>query len=292
MSDLEQILDNKGIEYRRTPNNPSEILIHCTSGLHDDNNPSLSYNLDNNIFKCWSCGFSGSHHKFLKSIGIIEEVEITTKQEYKIRKLKKKFNQKLLNTLGARMPSDRTNYFYDFKGISAKIMEEFKAFTTSESDLANYICVPIYQYGKLCFVEGRYKLLNSQDKSKYNRKPDGAIVRNVLFPLDKLAISNDSIILVEGLFDMLNLWQLGYYNTLCIFGTANFGKDKVTIIDDLGVRKVFIMMDGDVAGKQAAKNISILLEKEDIETKTINLATGEDPGELTLQQAKYYLKGV
>ena len=42
--DLQAILDQRGIEYKNT-NNPSEILISCTSGLHDDKSPSLSYSL-------------------------------------------------------------------------------------------------------------------------------------------------------------------------------------------------------------------------------------------------------
>ena len=65
MAELLEILDNHKVNYKKT-NNPSEILIKCTGGNHNDENPSLSYNLDNNIFHCWSCGFSGGKNKFLK----------------------------------------------------------------------------------------------------------------------------------------------------------------------------------------------------------------------------------
>ena len=43
--DLVDLLNHRGIEYRKT-NNPSEILISCTSGEHTDKSPSLSYNLE------------------------------------------------------------------------------------------------------------------------------------------------------------------------------------------------------------------------------------------------------
>ena len=43
--ELVELLNKRGIEYKKT-NNPSEILISCTSGLHEDKSPSLSYNLD------------------------------------------------------------------------------------------------------------------------------------------------------------------------------------------------------------------------------------------------------
>ena len=51
--ELIELLDKRGIEYKKT-NNPSEILISCTSGEHEDKSPSLSYNLDKNLFHCWS----------------------------------------------------------------------------------------------------------------------------------------------------------------------------------------------------------------------------------------------
>ena len=46
--ELIELLNLRGIEYNKT-NNPSEILISCTSGLHDDKSPSLSYNLDKRL---------------------------------------------------------------------------------------------------------------------------------------------------------------------------------------------------------------------------------------------------
>jgi hypothetical protein len=57
-----ELLNKRGIEYRKT-NNPTEILISCTSGEHTDKSPSLSYNLERNVFHCWSCGFSGGINK-------------------------------------------------------------------------------------------------------------------------------------------------------------------------------------------------------------------------------------
>ena len=50
MTELLEILDNNKITYKKT-NNPTEVLIKCTSGNHNDENPSLSYNLENNISK-------------------------------------------------------------------------------------------------------------------------------------------------------------------------------------------------------------------------------------------------
>ena len=49
--DLVELLNTRGIEYKKT-NNPTEILVSCTSGEHTDKSPSLSYNLEKNVFQC------------------------------------------------------------------------------------------------------------------------------------------------------------------------------------------------------------------------------------------------
>ena len=85
--DLVDLLNHRGIEYRKT-NNPSEILISCTTGEHIDKSPSLSYNLEKNVFHCWSCGFSGGITKFMVSIGETIRLDVDSKQPYKIKKLK------------------------------------------------------------------------------------------------------------------------------------------------------------------------------------------------------------
>ena len=87
--DLVELLNTRGIEYKKT-NNPAEILISCTSGEHTDKSPSLSYNLEKNIFHCWSCGFSGGINKFMKSrynvrapiIAFFPEISIVSEAEY------------------------------------------------------------------------------------------------------------------------------------------------------------------------------------------------------------------
>ena len=77
------------------------------------------------------------------------------------------------------------------------------------------------------------------------------------------------LIFVEGIFDMLNMWQLGYKNTVCLFGASNFNRSKLQIIDRIGVTKVDIMMDSDAAGDIAADKIAKLLDTKNIYSRTI-----------------------
>lgn len=286
MSDLIDLLNRKGIEFRKT-NNPSEILISCTSGKHVDKSPSLSYSLEKDVFHCWSCGFSGGISKFLESIGEFTRLPVDSKQPYKIQKLRNKI-KKLIEFDEIVLPKTRKQFSGEFKGIKASVMKEFQAFTTEELQLHNYICVPIYQFGKLRFIEGRY-MGSVKSQPKYYRRPYNVSVSNILFPLDKVKNTN-YIILVEGLYDMLNMWQMGFTNTLCIFGASNFGKKKLELLDNLGATRVDILMDPDPPGQMAADKIQSMLDTKNIYSRNIKLPLGRDPGDITLDIAKEALK--
>src|SRR5210317_644804 len=181
--DLTDLLTDKGIYYKKS-NNPSEILITCTSGEHVDKDPSLSYNLEKDMFHCWSCGFKGSKRKFLESIGVSSNITFETKQSFKIQKLKNKIT-KLMEANECNMPTEFRLWNQSYKGINEKTLKEFGCFTTTEMGFEDYLCIPVYQFGKLKFIEGRYRF-NSKNKPKYNRKPNGVNVTNIAFPLDKL----------------------------------------------------------------------------------------------------------
>lgn len=285
MTDLRDVLNDKGIKYKNT-NNPLEILVQCTSGDHTDQNPSLAFNLDKNVFNCFSCGFSGGIGKFLESIGITQKLNIESKQEYRILKLKKKLLS-IKNIDSIKMPHAYTDVTWDFLGITKKTWMSFKAFTTSEYELEDYLCVPIYQFKRLKFIEARKKVSNI-NIPKYLRKPTFSTVSEVAFPIDKIDNTNH-VVLVEGLTDMLNLWQNGRRDVLCIFGANNFNYRKIELLEKIGITKVTLMLDGDQAGRTASKRIQNLLEKHDVLTKRINLKEGEDPGTLTYDQIQYYL---
>lgn len=283
---LLDLLKKRGIQYKTT-NNPGEILIKCTSGLHDDKNASLSYSLDKNIFNCWSCGFKGGIAKFLKSIGELETLELLDKHPYRITKLKDKLAA-LTEQSELHLPDDRKLYDDEFRDISSATYRAFSAFTTNELGLTDYLCVPIYQHDKLKFIEGRL-LKNLDNQPKYNRQPAKVSVADILFPLDKIKPTN-YVILVEGLFDMLNMWDLGYTNTLCIFGANNFNKRKAELLDNLGITRVDIMLDSDAAGRRGAEKIQELLDSRNIFARIITLPPGIDPGEITKKQLQRILQ--
>lgn len=271
------VLDQHGLKYEKT-NNPTEVVLQCTSGNHADNRPSMMYNLDKDIFHCWSCGFRGTKRKFLQSIGINTDIPFDSKQPFKIQKLKDKLNE-IIYEDNMVMPEDARPVNGTFKNISSGTLKNFNAFFTEKLGLEDYVCFPVSQFGKIRFIEGRNRFTKSE-KPKYYRRPAKARSADMLYPLDKIK-DKSHLILVEGIFDMLNMWDKGYENTVCVFGANNFSQPKLEILDRIGTTFVEILFDGDEAGKNGARKIADLLEKRFIQSKIINLAPGKDPGDLS-----------
>jgi 5S rRNA maturation endonuclease (ribonuclease M5) len=287
--DVVKVLTDNGVFFKTNPNNPVEILIQCFSGMHEDKNPSLGFNLEKGVYHCFSCGVSGNADKLFRNLGIYNPITATTKQTYKINKLIKKLDKIRFGT-NVRLPEPRDAINYDFKGISSETLVDFEAFTTTADGLENYICIPVYQFGKLRFIESRYSsLVEKLTVPKYLRKPGGVEVSDVLFPLDNIE-NFDTIILVEGIFDMLNLYDLGYTNTLCYFGVENFNAQKAKLLDEYGCKHVIVVADGDAPGRRVAKKIEQLFDNRSIKTTIVELDDGKDPGSLTFVEAKQLLK--
>ena len=81
-----------------------------------------------------------------------------------------------------------------------------------------------------------------------------------LFPVVE-PIQN-SILLVEGIFDVLNLHDKGLTNAVCCFGVRNFNEQKLEMLRSVqGITKVDIFLDNDEAGQTAAKKIQEMCEK-------------------------------
>lgn len=284
MTTIEEALTERGIEFKTNPNNKQELLMRCFSGIHSDKSPSLSYNTEKGLFNCFACDFRGDTAKFLKELNITVSEEPLSKQGFKIKKLLDKLSN-LHKDQPLHLPEPRFPIKHAFKGISAEVLQSFDAFTTTHDYMDDYVCIPVYQNKKLRFIEGRNTALTGNtEMPKYMRKPAGVDVKTILFPLDRIK-DYTKVILVEGIFDMINMHALGYTNTLCIFGINNFNAGKAKILDELGCRKVVILMDGDAPGARAAAKIKTLFDQLSIYTEVIELADGKDPGILTQEEA-------
>jgi 5S rRNA maturation endonuclease (ribonuclease M5) len=285
--ELIDILNSKGIGYKTT-NNPHELLINCTSGEHEDKTPSLSFNTQKSVFQCWSCGFKGGINKFLQSIGINTPINTAkTDIHTKTNILRERIENLRNSSTNLVLPTEMERFTYPYRMLPVEVMIQQGCFTTRQYGLDGYLCFPIFELGKLKFIEAR--LLNHvEGKPKWYRYPRNLDLSSTLYPLDKFK-NTGTAILVEGLLDCLYLRHLGYLNTLCIFGTNGFNPQKAEILKNYGVVKIIPLMDGDVSGQKAAERIEFTCNRLKIHCQRWALDSNKDPKDYILPELKQIL---
>jgi DNA primase len=87
-----------------------------------------------------------------------------------------------------------------------------------------------------------------------------------------------TVILVEGLFDLAVLWQAGFRNTTCAFGT-HLTHDHVAQLCDRKGRRLYLSFDRDAnhAGQQAALSLADQLASAGLIPHIVDLPDGHDP---------------
>jgi DNA primase len=98
-----------------------------------------------------------------------------------------------------------------------------------------------------------------------------------------------SMVIVEGIFDMLNLYDKGLENVVCAFGTntlQNETKSKLLPFKAQGITHIYLLFDGDEAGRKASQTLKPIIELEGFIVEIVNLPDDTDPGELDIEDVR------
>lgn len=263
------ILDNRQLQYREAG---KDYLIKCLNPEHDDNNPSMRVDKVTGIYHCFSCGDKGNIFTHFGATPNFVDIEVSKLQD-KIREL--------LSGTNLTMPADAVPFCRDYRGIQAATYMQVHAFTSNQEDeFRGRLIFPLYDLrGNIKVFMGRD--LHSELKYKYMFYPENTAPP--LFPASP-EIWKSTLIIVEGVFDALNLMDKGCYNVICAFGTNTLVKNFRKRLDHfqiLGVNKYYIMFDGDKAGTEAGKKLEDAMVKDGLNAEQVILPDGRDPGDLT-----------
>jgi DNA primase len=274
------LLNDRQIKYKEAG---KDYQIACLNPEHQDSNPSMRIDKVTGVYHCFSCGYKGDLFRLFGAQPNFLDIR-TAKLQDKIREM--------LNNKSLIMPTDAVPFNREYRGISAETYLYAEAFTSSEEDeFKDRIMFPIKDIrGNIKVFMGR--ATNSEVESKYLFYP-----RNVVPPLFPAhpEIYKGTLIIVEGIFDALNLIDKGCHNVICAFGTHTLlktYKQKLSHYKILGVNKFYIMFDGDKAGSVAAQKLEVLLNENNFNAEVIELPEGMDPGDLTEQDITTLMKGL
>ncbi len=208
----------------------------------------LSRNFTEKEAKEWEIGYAPEEYGFIKD------------------KLGEKFSEEELYKAGVYAKGERGNYYERFRGR---------------------LIFPIYSINnKLLGFAGRIltkdlpKYINTQETVSFKKG-------RILFGLNKAKnaiVQKESVIIVEGYFDCLRLWQRGFLNAVATMGTA-LSSDHCLILKKYA-KKIFLCFDGDSAGQSAALAAIKTLLPFGLDIQLIFLEEGEDPDTFALKGGK------
>jgi DNA primase len=266
MTPLELLEKNK-IYFKVAGN---DLLIKCLNPEHDDTNPSMRVDKVSGIFHCFACGYKGN---------LLQRFNVYRSKTQVVReRLKEKIVTHLAQNNGLQMPESAEPWDMSYRGISKATYAHFKAFT--HEDFPDRIVFPITEVtGKIVLFQARSVGGTTPKYLFYPRH-----VQPPIFPLPVTPIMN-SVVLVEGIFDVLNLYDKGIKNVVCCFGTQSVTEDKLQLLHMLGVSTINVFFDGDKAGQVAASKVSAMITSCGFSTNNV-YAEGKDPGELTSEEVE------
>lgn len=251
----------------------ADYIVLCINPEHDDSNPSMRIDQVTGIFNCFSCGYKGN---LFAHFG-----EKPNQGQLRRDLLKKKIADKRAESVGLAFPEGAQPFDKDWRNIKAETFNKFEAFTYHKDEYAGRVVFPIRGLsGEIKAFIGRHTDLGNP---KYKVIPSK--VSLPFFP--KPEPIKGSVVLVEGIFDMLNLYDKGLTNVIAAFGTSTTNKEKLDLLKMQGVSQLVIFMDNDEAGQLAAERIAELAETCELETRNIKFGSkDEDPGSLSLKQVQ------
>lgn len=270
---VEEVLVEQKIPFKQSP---ADFIVKCLNPEHEDNNPSMRIDKITGIFNCFSCGFKGNIFKHFDKESNFRDIQR--------ERIKQKIAKIRAESVGLQMPKDIILYQGNERNIKPETYKLFEAFISFESHFKDRIVFPIRDItGKIVGFNGRLKKNSPiKDQPKYLYYPPK--MKLPFYPTHAKPI-NDRIILVEGIYDMINLWDKGLTNTMCAFGTHNVDEQKLELLRMRGVDQLDICFDTDQAGRKATEKTIELCEKVGLKYEDIDI-TGlgvEDPGDLTQQ---------
>ena len=146
------------------------------------------------------------------------------------------------------------------------------------------LIIPIFEPRNSQIIAfGGRDLSGKKNIAKYVNSPENPVYHksSTLFGLErarKIIPEKDSVILVEGYFDVIAAHQAGFQNTVATCGTA-LTEDHLRVLRRL-TKNIYLAFDSDMAGKKATlRSVEMCLNSE-LNPFIINITEGKDFDEL------------
>ena len=277
---VKEILNMLGIQYK---DKGSYFNSRCPSPGHSDKSPSWNIRKDTGVHHCFSCGYKGNLITLVKELTgqkITEFLNIQDISSYKFKNTRKNAVSKpeekkdLVNIEGSLYQvydNDQVMDYLKVREIHDDFIEYYKLMYCTKilingTYFSNRVCIPVYEDTLLKSMEGRDFTNKQKPKVLY---PKNASV-STLFNIDHLD-KNETLYVVEGIMHLIPLFNRGYRNITCTFGSAISNRQKELL---LNFNDIILIPDGDDAGRKMIANFENFMLKE---FYIVIMPEGKDP---------------
>jgi DNA primase len=283
----------------------SEFVGLCP--LHPETHPSFYVNARKNLFYCHGCGQGGDLLRFIQlsrqlsfcqSLAYLQQHEAASadpavvleqaaafyhQQLHRYPEARHYLEQHGLHDPGTIQdlrigyaPGGSLRRHLTAQGYSCDLLQQLGLLNARGCDaFYQRIIFPCHQSGRVVNLYGR-----SITAAVAHRFLPGS--KGGLYAWESVQHCSE-VILVEGLFDYAVLWQAGFHQVTCSFGTHLNACQFQQLCDR--PRTVYLTFDADAngSGQQAAQQLAQRLRTQGLSTRRVLLPEGHDPNSFFVQ---------
>jgi len=283
----------------------SEFVGLCP--LHPETRPSFYVNARKNLFYCHGCGQGGDLLRFIQlsrqlsfcqSLAYLQQHEAASadpavvleqagafyhQQLHRYPEARHYLEQHGLHDPGTIQdlrigyaPGGSLRRHLTAQGYSCDLLQQLGLLNARGCDaFYQRIIFPCHQSGRVVNLYGR-----SITAAVAHRFLPGS--KGGLYAWESVQHCSE-VILVEGLFDYAVLWQAGFHQVTCSFGTHLNACQFQQLCDR--PRTVYLTFDADAngSGQQAAQQLAQRLRTQGLSTRRVLLPEGHDPNSFFVQ---------
>jgi DNA primase len=172
---------------------------------------------------------------------------------------------------------DPTHPYLANRGIAAETAAAFGiGFYSQPGTMTGRLVIPVHNpEGKLVAYAGR-AIDNSEPKYRF---PKGFKKSLELFNLHRVsAMPRRNVIVVEGFFDCITLYQAGFQNVVALMGSTLTEPQEKLLVHHFDAAT--LMLDGDKPGQKATERIAAQLAGK-IDMKVMHVPDGKQPDQMS-----------
>lgn len=301
---ISEVLEKSGTRLKKVGR---EYLTKCP--WHNDTNPSLTVNDDKNLCFCFVCGGGSDAIAYTQqklSLDFAEAVEriaelfnIAVEHENEDPQAVARLRARRMQQM-EQLQSEQEGYRAALKkpeafqvrellvnrGIAPATAKYFGLGYAQHGFFANRITVPIHNHkGELVGFSGRAVDADQLPKYKNSSASELFDKNKIVFNehrAQQSILESETIIFVEGHFDVISMFQHGITNVVALQGTAAPDPSVTARLAKRATRFV-LCYDGDEGGKKATRqfidSVSSLAYSGKINLSVAQLPEGMDPDE-------------